>query len=133
MPPKQKCGCGKKLGGFGYNKYHCNDAVKKLINIQKMRVFHHHQRCTSMGLATKITDQDIKYDVNNLIANCKHDIIVTCYWLKDKIKYLVYNAIQAETEKLKKEKEEVDAFRKDIKELSYYQWKKKYETGDKKK
>ena len=33
----------------------------------------------------------------------------------------------------KKEKEEVDAFRKDIKELSYYQWKKKYETGDKKK
>ena len=35
----------------------------------------------------------------------------------------------------KKEKEEVNAFRKDVKELSYYQWKKKYvkETGDKKK
>ena len=33
----------------------------------------------------------------------------------------------------KKEKEEVNAFRKDVKELSYYQWKKKYEPGDKKK
>jgi hypothetical protein len=33
----------------------------------------------------------------------------------------------------KKEKEEVNAFRKDIKDLSYYQWTKKYVTGDTKK
>jgi len=33
----------------------------------------------------------------------------------------------------KKEKEEVNAFRKDIKDLSYYQWTKKYITGDTKK
>ena len=35
----------------------------------------------------------------------------------------------------KKEKEKVDEFRKDVKELSYYQWKKKYikEEGDNKK
>ena len=33
----------------------------------------------------------------------------------------------------KKEKEQVNEFRKDVKELSYYQWKKKYESGDKKK
>tara|TARA_R110001599_G_scaffold5781_2_gene28839 strand:+ start:1103 stop:1429 length:327 start_codon:yes stop_codon:yes gene_type:complete len=32
-----------------------------------------------------------------------------------------------------KEKEEVNAFRKDIKDLSYYQWTKKYVTGDTKK
>jgi len=33
----------------------------------------------------------------------------------------------------KKEKEQVNEFRKDVKELSLYQWKKKYETGDTKK
>ena len=33
----------------------------------------------------------------------------------------------------KKEKEEVNAFREDIKDLSYYQWTKKYVTGDTKK